>query len=139
MSIAPTWRKKKSCCSLNSLNSRNPRFGRYLFRRDACTERPPAPCKAVLPPTRSNCCKQLLSSPALSVSTGCTGSSQVTQKLAFTFFFFRFKKSREAEASSATVGKHAPSKELLELALTAQQLKLFPDPSPYCLLKIWLP
>lgn len=54
-------------------------------------------------------------------------------------FFFPFKKLREAEASSVTVGKHAPSKELLELALTAQQLKLFPDLSPYCLLKIWLP
>lgn len=108
-----------------------------MFRRDERTERPPARHRAVLPPTRSNCCEQSLSIaslPALSTSTGCTESPQVTHKLAFTFFF-PLKKSREARASSATGGKPTPSQELCEPALTARPLKLFPDPSPCCLLE----
>lgn len=65
----------------------------------------------------------------LRVSTGHT------HKLVLTFFS-PSKKRREAGASSTTVGKSC--KELLELALTTQRSKLFPDPCPQCLLEIRL-
>lgn len=56
ISLSPTWRrvekeKKKSC----SPDSRHTRLKRYLFRRDACTEHPPAAHRALLPPTPPGC------------------------------------------------------------------------------------